>query len=242
MDSDAVSNFINTESCVTRFAFDSISDGMIAFQASIMVADGVVLNLVHYKNGLGMNEGKGLSAYTYLETEVSVAPRIDSEVVIQYKSSGKVSEGGLGAWWRGETREFLVDDGLTISKKDYDSNFPTSSNYMPLSFSAGWRAREGKSSHLPAEGENKGYGMTIVGGQALGVCGFEDDLIEVMVSRSLSGDDQKGMGEALVEDRRTSALVAVLLGNEKDISQGGGETYDEVFEREKPILTTRFFC
>ena len=103
---------------------------------------------------------------------------------------------------------------MTVVKKQYDSYFPTSSNYMPMPFAAGWRR---------TRGNEKSGKMTVIGGQALGACGFKEDLVEVMVSRSLSGDDEKGMGEALVEERSTSVLLAVLLGEERGRDgQGGG--------------------
>ena len=70
----------------------SINDGVIAFQASILVADGVVLNVLHYKNGLGANEENGGGAFTYLETEVSLKPMPDSEVVIHYKNTKGLEE------------------------------------------------------------------------------------------------------------------------------------------------------
>ncbi|GMI18064.1 hypothetical protein TrLO_g1189 [Triparma laevis f. longispina] len=213
----------------------SISDGLIAFQASILVSDGVVLNLLHHKNGLGLGSvdeddvDVGKSMY-YVESELSVLPKVNTEVVVHYKA---VSVGGeKKGWFGGKRKEFFVDDGLTIVKKSYDKSLPTSSNYMPLAHSAGWMG-------------GRETGLTLIGGQPLGVCGVEEDVVEVMIARSLGGDDEKGLGEPLVEEKRTGVMLGVLVGvdgTSTGAGRGGGFVKVRHCEERSDELGVRYFA
>ena len=137
---------------------------------------------------------------------------MDSEVVVHYKQvssrRGSGKEGSRDFLWepigRKRAGKFVIDDGVTPMSHSYRWDSPASGNYLPLSHSASW-----------------GLGLTLIAGQPLGVCGLSTGSFEVMISRSLSGDDGKGLGEGLGKGRRASAVLGVIIGEEGEAGNRG---------------------
>ena len=55
-------------------------------------------------------------------------------------------------------------------------------------------------------------GMMLLPGQAVGMCGVEEGIVEVMVGRRHSFDDEKGLEEGLDDNERGRVGIGVLVG------------------------------
>ena len=199
----------------------AMSDGPLVFQVSFLASDNIVSTITHYKSdGLLAQKQKDDGMFFHVDSSVNPG-KLDVETLLRVTDHHTAKENHHPS-----RHNIVVDDGvsLTAVKRKSALSF-VNSNFYPFQQSASWRS----SAVTGGGGVKASLGSSVITSQPLGICGPSDGIYDVMLSRSFTEDDKRGVEEPLRDSRSFISTVGVKLS----AVENGGGSWDDVTEARK---------